>query len=355
MNGPRIRNLIIVTLVTLLVWAFAEGESLRTDVRQNVRLRLNSGPDLTASLSGSDWGGEIRTLRVRGPSTAIARVLDRISNGIDLEPGRDVSGDPGETTVNLRELLEQHAIFEGTGVSIVEVEPPTLQLSIDRMISLEAQVIVPLPAGDGTYSGQANPPVVRVSVPQRLLASDAFRGYAEAPVVRARVPVDALADITPSAPLVVSAAELAMPQDVAPGVRIEPRSARVTVTRRVRESTKVLATVPVHVRLPAVIASTYDIQVEADSETVDEVSLTGPSELVDQTGLGGSFRYQVVAEVELLPAEIETALAGTTGSAVLPRAVELRRSLPPGVSWDAPNRVVRLRVSRRSAAEDAGE
>ncbi|NJS39777.1 MAG: hypothetical protein HC783_13035 [Rhodobacteraceae bacterium] len=42
-----------------------------------------------------------------GPSTAIARVLDRISNGIDIEPGRDVSGDPGETTVSVRELLAQ--------------------------------------------------------------------------------------------------------------------------------------------------------------------------------------------------------------------------------------------------------
>ncbi|MCC6284920.1 MAG: hypothetical protein IT439_06395 [Phycisphaerales bacterium] len=355
MTGSRVWTIVLVTLVTLLVWAFAEGESLRSDTRQNVRLRVTATPDLTVSLTGSEWTGVIRTLRVQGPSTSIAKVLDRVSGGIEIVPGRDVSGDPGESTINLREVLSRHPDFAGTGVRVQEVEPATLALAVDRMVSLEARVVVPLPPGDSAFSAQANPATVRVSVPQRLLASESFKGFAAAPEVRVRVPADALDDITPSAPLVLSAAELAMPQEVAPGVRIDPRSVRVTITRRVRESSKVLTTVPVHIRLPAVIASTYEIQVEPDSETVDEVTLTGPSDLVDQTGLGGSFQYQVVAEVELLPSEIEAALAGGTDSAVLTRQVELRRFLPPGISWDAPSRFVRLRVSRRATPEGGGE
>lgn len=354
MIGPRVRTILIVSLVTVLVWAFAEGESLRSDTRQNVRLRVDGGQDLTVSLGGAEWTGVIRTLRVQGPSTAIARVLDRVSGGIEIIPGRDVPGDPGESTINLREVLARHPDFAGTGVRIQEVDPATLTLSVDRMVTLDARVVVPLPPGDAAFSAQANPSTVRVSVPRRLLASEPFRGFEAAPEVRVRIPEGALSDITPSAPLVISAAELAMPQDAAPGVRIEPRTVRVSITRRVRESTKTLAAVPVHLRLPAVIASTYDIQVDSDSETIDEVTLTGPSEMVDQTGLGGSFRFQVVAEVELLPAEIEAALAGRSESVVLTRQAELRRFLPQGVSWDAPNRTVRLRVGRRAATDDGG-
>lgn len=140
-----IETVAVVSLVTVLIWLWAETESLTTQpVVARVQLVQPSGPveggdpggggaagwPAPAVLEPSDWDGSVRVvLAGSGPGVeAVARELGQPLR-VSLV-GLGVPNAAGVHTADLRRAIEKLADVRRWGVSIVEVEPASLRVRV---------------------------------------------------------------------------------------------------------------------------------------------------------------------------------------------------------------------------------
>ncbi|MBX3365009.1 MAG: hypothetical protein KF866_09610 [Phycisphaeraceae bacterium] len=349
-NAPwldRARTFILVTVVAALVWVFAEGESLRSGERQDVRLRFSSNQEMFVRPIDMSGNAVIRRIRIDGATNAVGEVLRAIGQEIVLERGRDFPGTPGEYTIELREALKRHPALSDRGVTIREVEPELVRVRVTELQTVQARVIFPGISSRDHVQAEARPSTVSVTLP---------RSVAQELPQRLEIPVDLtperLSELGTDGAAELRDIPLDPPESLKSldGFRINPSSIAVYVTRVELRGRKTLPVVAVHLRIPAVSYGKYEIEVDPSDETLDNVVISGPVDLLAQVGPGG--QYQPLAVVELSPSELDGAIdqALRSGSvwATIERLPALIR-LPPGLGddWDADDRLITIRVRRR--------
>lgn len=347
----KVQTAVLVTLVSVLVWIFAEGESLATNVRNSVRLQIANDPDLWTRISlpsGDPWS-DLNSVSIEGAAGAVSQVMNELAGGIRLVAGRDIPADPGEFEIELREVLSKYPPIQQRGVTVTEVDPPKIIVTVDTLREIEARVVPRKPQDDPTLTVEAVPPTVMVTLPSRQVPAS------ERIDVFAPLSAEDLAGLTlGTTPITIDGIKVNFEDRLAnvPGARIEPAEVDLRVVRRVRTGTKTLPTVPVHIRVPAVSIGLYEIHTAGNSETLADVVLEGPADLLDQIGPGK--RHNPVAVVELLPDEIEAQLARGVETATIEKAASLI-NLPSGVEFKGSNNpIVSLVIRRRNADGGAG-
>jgi hypothetical protein len=136
-RGTEIRNYLIITGLTLLIWYWAAGETRDDREINDVRIEFTIG---------ESWRIEPNrvfvTLTAVGPRRAV-RLASENLNSLQLVLERPES--PGPVTIDLADRIREHRAIREAGISVVSVNPGTVDLSIDQLITETAEVRVMLP------------------------------------------------------------------------------------------------------------------------------------------------------------------------------------------------------------------
>ncbi|MCC7387196.1 MAG: hypothetical protein IT431_00360 [Phycisphaerales bacterium] len=277
----RLRTILLVSFFSVLIWAFAEGESLQTQrtvaevsfpslVPEGWSVRV---PD------GQSWRGRVE-LSVEGPTASLDGLESVLRQALAVEPGM-VEGLPrqsGEFTVDLRQALRAHQVFRSRGIAVLSVEPPTVRVLVDELATVELPVVIDAPA-----DALAGPPqlvgasAASVRIPKRI--ADALPAGAG---LRAPVRSEAL---TPLREGVRSTIQVRLEPDGAlagalgtESLVISPAQVSVQVTVRSKTETIVVPSVVVDLRLQPTELGKWDITL--DDASLRDVRVTGPSDLI---------------------------------------------------------------------------
>ena len=224
-----LRTLIVVTLVSVLIWIVAEGESVsRERVETNVRLVDGEAGLVIRPLDPTQWTGRM-VVALEGSTTEVSNLRDRLREAILFRPGDPgVPTEPGRHELDLAAILRQSRLFEGTGVSLTSVEPETVGVMIDSVSWQNMDVRVEVPDAASASSPVADPRRVRVQVPSLL--ADRFEGLQ---ALTARLSADQISRLEVGRRNVIEDVPLELPPDIAshPFVKLDPDRVNVTVRK----------------------------------------------------------------------------------------------------------------------------
>lgn len=332
-------TILIATLIAALVWVFAEAESVKTrEMRIEVELQADPGSDRIVTVTDTGFR-EMVDLVLEGSTTELDSAERSLrQKKIRLAPGGEgVSPEPGDQIVDLRTALRAAGGLREAGVTIKRIEPPTVRIEVDALVTREAAVRVDVGEGELEAPPEVRPGVVKVIMPGKVAAA-----LTEVPVVTARLDAAILKPLVPGRREVLGAVPV-RPSGVLAGVasrvRVDPPAVEVGVRLRSKIDAVTLPTVPVLVRMPPGELSHFDISVDEADQLVRNVKVSGPADLVDKVRREA---IKVVATVTLSFSELERAAGATVSKEVT------FGDLPPGLTVDVPATSVRVGVVRRS-------
>ena len=331
-----LRMLIVVTLVSVLIWIVAEGESVsRERVETNMRLVDGEGGLVIRPLDPTEWTGRV-VVALEGSTTEVSSLRDRLRDAISFHPGDPgVPTEPGRHQLDLAEILRQSRVFEGSGVSLMSVEPETVGVMIDRVAWQVMDVRVEVPDAASASSPVADPRRVRVQVPSLL--ADRFAGMQ---ALTARLSADQISRLEVGRRNVIADVPLELPPDLVshPFLKLDPDRVSVTVTLESRQDSVTLANVPVQIRRPAFESEKWIVTVNPEDYLLENVTVTGPSDQIEQIRSG---RLTIFATVVLTLDDRDARI--TQKEATF-------SDLPTPLTFEAPSTTVRLSIRPVDAA-----
>jgi hypothetical protein len=346
----HIQAYIVVTVMTLLIWILAESESVTTQsLRVDVVLAADGdGRRILQLEPNQPFAGSV-VLGLQGATARIDQLTRELRSAIRLVPPMPgLPADPGTHRVDLRAVLRAVPAIRDSGVTITEVDPAFVTVSIDDVVTREARVVPRAPEGSIVGAATAAPGTVTLRLPSRLAA-------ALPPVIELPAPVDreTISSLPEGKYATIPNVGVAIPESLARGpgsefVQVDPPRVSVALTPRSRVATAVLTRpVPVQLLLPPTELARWDITLAESDRLIYDVTVTGPDELVEQVR---SERLAVVAVVALTYQELEQA-----ARAGEPLVKEVAFSLLPGqLRFEAKDKSVTLTVRPRSP-EAGGE
>jgi len=332
--GDRLRIVIVTTVIAVLIWAFAEGQSVRSQSAE-VQVRLDEGgPTRYLRVLDDAWGGTLRA-RFEGSNAAVDGLIERLRDPVRLTAGVDLPGTPGEHIVDLRVALRQSEAFRGVGVTIAELEPATIRVLVGALVVRELAVRVELPEGQADGVPEVNPATVRVELPAAVA-----EGLPSELAAIARISPDRLRGLEPGRRHVLGNVPLELPAEVSgvSPVRLEPTGVGVAFTLRSRTTSIELPTVPVHIKMAAVAFN--DWLVVPQDPFLRDVIVTGPVEEIERIQSG---QTRITGTLELSVDDLERA-AREGGEAVFTARFA---TLPTPLRFEVDDATVRVRVERR--------
>lgn len=336
----NLRNLLIVTGVTALIWFFAEAESLRTAEVRSVEVTFQSEPnsrfviDLTQDVA-SVHGNTVRIdLLVDGPAAGLEPVERTLRQPITVSPGMDgVPAEPGRRAIDLLAVLSRHPDLRGRGVTFRSLSPEAVEAVVDELVTRSVKIEADVP--DASLEG---PPEVRTAAATITLPASQASKINDQSKVLARVDPMALGRLTPGRRQTLANVRLVPSPELAaiPHLKIEPDGADVVVRLRVRTTSVTLAGVPVQVRLAPAELGKWDIDIPESDRFLSEVTVTGPVDVLRQIQ---DKSLPLVATIALSIEDLERSIASKDATF---------GDLPTGLRFDAANRTVHLKITRRA-------
>jgi hypothetical protein len=345
----RLWTYALVTTVALLIWYWAAAET-RSQRSASFRLAFEPAPqtEQTVTCKGLD-AKEIDEVFVEMEGSRLA--LQRAAQLADRKPltltaGNELPTD-GQHRIKLAELLEVHEPLTNTGVRILNTTPAEVQIVIDRLVPITADIKALTP-GVEPEGLAIDPPQAVVKMPSRdrsLVGPNL--------ILEAHVPQARLDRIKPGVMNTFENVKLRLPEDLAhlqPRVKIEPPRATVSLTLLSRIKQTILPTVRVQIAGPPEDNDEYVVQIE--NNTLADVTVKATGALIDWIERGDAL---VVALVHLSHQEKELGIDSkpVTCFMVLPRdaGVSVEPTLVEAeVSGSNQPPVVRLKISERTTS-----
>lgn len=325
----RIGNILLVTLLTLLVWMWAEGESLTSgSAAPRVQVVPPPGGELAVRVDDPAWTGSLG-LTMRGSTASIASTQRELLKGIKLSPGIGlVPSTPGSHVLRLWSVLREQPELQRQGVSISSVEPATLKIVVEETVEVSVPVQLRPVGVELAEEPVLKPSTVMVRVPASTASRLGVGVYAIAAVPSAAInelKIDGTATLT--ADLSLSRALLDA-QAIGPS----PTKVEVTIKRGKGVQTVNVPAVPVVVLVDSPTGAGW--KAEVVDAFVRNVELRGPAAAMTDVREG---RVQVRAVVVLTTADLKE------GEIVRP--VTIATGIP-GVTTATAELMVRVRVTR---------
>ncbi len=304
----HIKTWTIVICVTVLIWVFAEAESLRT-LSIPTAITIRPPTDVMQVVEVIDDAGQLiadggtsrrRTVAIEGPAAAITRAELILRDGITLNPGMSdqFTSIRGTRELDLAAVLRTHPALRGLGVTIKSVEPSRVRVVVDDLVEKRIPVVIELPEGQTDGPPVLNPTEVVIRVPSEF-ASRLDEGTPQAIAKIDRAIWDRL---VPGRRETINVTLLA-PKSL-DGIRsmtFTPGRAAVELTVRSRTDTHVIATVPVHIRAPAAELERWDVKIVGKT-LLNDVKVTGPADVIQRIREGA---ITIVAYVPLSFEDLE--------------------------------------------------
>ncbi|MBX3381269.1 MAG: hypothetical protein KF805_14335 [Phycisphaeraceae bacterium] len=329
----NIKTILLVSVITVLVWVFAEAETLQ---RREVRFTLqfvSDAPTERAIQSEDSFRGTV-TVSFSGSAAAFTPAEELARSGPLTfaigSPG--IPASPGEYVISLRDAMRADPTLRKLGLTIDRVEPPTVRVHVEAMEMRTARVVVDV--GDSELDGV---PEVRPATVKLYLPSDVAGAAGSTPEVFATLRPEDLARLLAGRRETVSQVRLELPIALKNkrAARIEPPTASVTLAVRKRQATAELTGVPVQVRIAPGELSRWDISIPEQDRFIPKVTVSGPADYVDQVKRG---EIKVVATINLSFEDLEK---GVTQKDVV------FSEFPSLLKFETETRLVRINIKKR--------
>lgn len=325
----QLRTILLVSLVSLLIWLWAEGESLQTlavtprvvFVAERSDLELRTSPN---------WGGTVR-IRIQGSTRAIHDAEAEMGAEIELRLGHPgVPSEPGDQIVSLEEAIRQLPMVKSKGLNIIEVTPPSTVVRIERLVTRELPLrTIVAPDVDLLGDPTISPTKVTIRLPEALATQLPADAFASATLSKAEIG-SARDD---AAQTIVSAIKLPAVLQGVDGVALTPDKANVTFRIKRMVDSIPVASVPVWVSIPPNEGAKWDI--ELVDQFLRDVTFTGPADAIDKIR---TREFVPIAEIRLSSDDLD-------------RGIETKQAvfvnLPPGIETGVAIKSVRVRIIKR--------
>jgi hypothetical protein len=326
---------LIVTLVAVLIWAWAASETRERKSIPAATLRLVT--------SSSDWtiapASTAVQVNVEGPAVAVQRIERLLRRAVEIP----LSATAGRQSLDVAGALRKLDAVAETGANIISADPAVIDVDLDEIDRITAPVKASLPGVITDGEPVVQPREVQVSLPRALRQQ--LRGDFAVEAFLDRSQLDGLIPGEPQ----VKEARLRLPETsgIASGenVRLNPQVAtvRFTIRSRVRETR--VDSVRVQVAGPVEDRDAYHIEV--DPKVLRGVTLLADADLSRQIEAGD---VPVIAFVHLSSREKEAMIESKPVSWFEALAPEIdgetrfeRLRLPEGAEMP----VIKLKVTPR--------
>lgn len=326
-------TILLVSFVTVLIWVFAEGESIKQkELRLDLVLGAEPGADrVLAVVEGQGWRDRVDVV-VEGATASIERAEAAAKKSLRLAPGDPgVPTEPGEHLLDIRTILRENAIFREAGITILRTEPAAVRIETDFLISRPAQITVELEDGELDGPAELKPSGVEVKVPSRFAPM-----LPEEPRVLVRLDRTQLAGVVPGRRQVFPDIRARPAAGLAgiPGLRIEPPHVELAVRLKSRTATITLPSVPVLIRIAPGEINNWEVTIADADRFISNVRVSGPSDLIAQVSRG---ELRIVAVVPLSFEDLERGIAAKEA---------VFSELPTPFTFEADSKMINLRIRR---------
>lgn len=328
-----------VTIVTVLIWLFAEAESVkRVDLRPEIVFGTASASDRVLRLVEGQ-GLSLRVdVQVEGSTHAVEQAAQAALKPIQLLAGMPgVPSEPGKHVVDLREALRATGVFRDARVTVARVQPASIEIDVDAVESREVLVRVEVPGATPDGNPSVTPATATLRYPSSLA-----KVLPEQLSVIARVETKDLEEgretTQTKVPLVLPA-EIAFLSSV---VRVDPLTADVRFKLRTRTKAVTIPSVPVQVRLAPSELNNWIVDIPEGDRFLTDVKVSGPRDLVEQIENGD---VQLVAYISLSFRELEQLI--TTKEVSF-------GDLPSNLQIESAKKQIKLTITKREQKPNGG-
>lgn len=333
----RIQSYVIVTIISVLIWLYAESENVKQQKPLSFNIRFVAPPGQHLAI-GPAVVPQV-TVTVRCATGQYAQLRTMQSQPIELVVE--------ELPDNTQQLIDLHSRLEDSpigalGVSFVDIQPSTVVLHVERLVeqamTISTDHVVPQ---DMQLNGLPVIQPAKASV--RLLASMVQDRKIEHRELQAVLDPEVVARLEENVQheLVVP---VKLPQDLVkrfdkrsiPEPTIDPPSAIVTLTIRKQIDSYAASSVPILVVAPWMELGRFSIRLENnDRPFLDEqIELAGPSDVIEKIRNG---QDKVWAELRLTVEDLETGITSK----------QLHINVPQGVDLESANPVIQFVITPR--------
>ena len=269
-----LRELVWLAPLSAIIWIYAEREQITQPTKIETSVNIISS-DRGRFVQPSDNVPIRVVLTLQGPQVSVNEVRDKLTTNVprglqldivdELPPGQHELLDISSRIKALRE-------FETAGVSVLDVQPAQVSITVDTIEQREVDVQVPPRVGDLTSSATFEPRKVHLRGPANVLSQLVDQGnlkvYADitgSDVLRTPGKKD-----LPSVPLTLSQPET--------GLTIEPPSVHATLDVRAADVPGVIASVPIVIEAPPAMLRINEINLTIP--TLANLHVIGPPDQV---------------------------------------------------------------------------
>lgn len=278
-----LETVLVVTVITALIWLYAEGETINTQTR-TITIRLvapMAGQAVSVPEHETSETGEVE-LEVEATIQASRGNWQRIEELIRREIEVKVSSPNSSTSqvqpINLREALNQSALTD-VNAFVKEVEPANVSVRVQQLQNVPMGIRIERGNIEISDDGEpkSDPATVMVTMPAEI-AQKVRDQDIELIVHLDQLPPDKLLEDEQQSPSVV----LRLPPELVGVPFVTLGQDRVNVTFIVRKQTEeiVLSRVQVRLRLSDEITGLYKIKIDPDTQRYLGVTLRGPSNTI---------------------------------------------------------------------------
>jgi hypothetical protein len=338
----RLKSFGIVTVLALIVWLFAESESLtEAEVPSRVDIAVGEGNRDKLLVRPVEFAEGRVTIEMRGSQAALNRASQLLQTPIRLTAGapRGIPAIAGTHAVRTLDFVRAWPELAATGVTVDYVTPPQIRVEVQelRIVTLTPTAQITGIAIDGEV--RFTPAEISVRMPSAL---------ADAADTPDAMPI-AIAPTDQSQRLGPGAQELAIPVQLPEALRGRPGVTLITTEIKARFTvvdtniTERFTAVPVQVVAPPIELRDWIVEI-APEDAILQVDVRGPRAAIDQLK---SSRLSLVAVISLR--DVDFSSDATTKQL---RFMVLRDGvttpLPAGVEVLSEKTEVTVRATRRA-------
>ncbi len=320
----RLETALVVTVISVLVWLYAEGENVQTYTNQRVQVEFIPPPGQDLAIEPARPIEVLLNLKASaGEMSRFDSILRARDGTIPIEIGEEQNG----SVVVIREAFATTPLG-AMGLNITSTSPEYVTVGVEPMVTRQLRVVPSSAPVQFAKPPTIEPAVVDVTLRESLAQA------AEGLTVTARLPdqPDAYASFEVNTPESLEA-PLVLPEPLVDRrTRMEPRTAEVTFTIRKLTDSYRPDFITIRVVLDPLMMRDYDI--EPTDLVLREITLTGPSDAIERIRRGEE--------------RVEALLRPTNEQ--LERGVEALQpsiSAPPGVTPANPPPPVGVRIVRK--------
>lgn len=268
----RIQTIFYVSMITLLVWLYAEAENLKErSVKQEIEFVSPPGRDVLID--------PIRTrvdVTIKGPMS----ILDTLPGVFKVRVSDDLIDSDPKQIVNLAERIGALPEIANVGLTVIDVKPRSVEVRVERMES-RTLLIDAVAEGDFQFDSKplVEPAQATVTLPvSRLALID------ETTRLRAQLDPEDLRKRETNQLQIIENVPLVLPESLrGQNSRIDPPAATVSLTIVARSKALTLPSIPIRlVAPPSVVADYQEVVLENNNDQfLRNINLSGPNRVID--------------------------------------------------------------------------